>query len=78
MPKRTKKETVKDIAVRRTAWDHAVEMVVPIIEDHGLEEYKVNYPGSTIFHTSNSSMTKVDQNVDHIIHVAEWLLEPIV
>lgn len=73
MEKRTKKEIIKSMSVKRVAWDHAVEMIVPILEDHKLQEYKVN---AGPFNTG-STMTKVDQNVDHIIHVAEWLLEPL-
>lgn len=64
--------TNNDIVVRRVVFESANELVKPIIEQHGLEEYK---QGSVAFFSTPSTMTKVDQHIDQIIRVADWLLD---
>jgi hypothetical protein len=54
---------------RRVAWEAATELINPIIEQHGLEEYKSGNP-----FTSMSTFSKVDQHIDHTIKVANWLI----
>ncbi len=66
-------EIINSMSIRRTAWDNATEMVVPIIEDHGLAEYPV---GGNVL-VPGSKMTRVDQNINHILQLADWLLEPL-
>lgn len=73
MEKRTQEDLLETIAIRRTAWLNAVEMVVPIVEDHGL----VPYESKSVMFFGGSTVTKVDQNIRHIENVADWLLEPI-
>lgn len=57
--------------VRINAWMTAKDLVDPIVEQHGIEKY---VPGSTIF-GSGSTVTPVQQHINHIFEVAEWLLE---
>ena len=55
---------------KREAWLCAVDMVEPIIEEHALEQYSVDsLAGTTMTHT------ELDQHIDQIIRVADWLLE---
>jgi hypothetical protein len=56
---------------RLEAWQYAAELVNPIVEQHGLERYS---PGANIFSTGISVMTPVEQHINHILNVAEWLL----
>lgn len=58
---------------RLVAWSAAAEAVKPIVEQHGLEPYGA---GGNIF-APTTRFTKVDQHIDHIMRVADWLLEPI-
>lgn len=55
------------------AWTLAAELVKPIIEQHTLKQTS---PGSSMFATGNTVITPVDQHIEHIIGVAEWLMEP--
>lgn len=52
------------------AWATASGLVEPIVQQHGLEDYK----GGANFMTTGSTFSKVEQHIDHILHVAEWLL----
>lgn len=45
--------------------------VEPIIDKHGLEPYVL---GSSIFNPT-SKFTKVDQHLDQVLRIADWLLE---
>lgn len=56
---------------RFKAWQLATQMVGPIIEEYGVEPYRVN---GGPFNTG-TTMTKVDQTIDSLIRVADWLLE---
>lgn len=63
----------EDVAARQVVWSIATELVIPIIEDHGLEPFRsgpqnILVPGPHL-------VTKVDQNLDAIIRVADWLLD---
>lgn len=71
MRKATTYTVPESMLERRAAWEIATELVIPIIEDHGLEEYKTG----PAFLTHGTTMTKVDQNVENIIRVANWLLD---
>lgn len=52
------------------AWQRAVDMVEPIIEEYALERYSVdNINGAT------TTFTEIDQHIDQIIRVADWLLD---
>jgi len=57
---------------RIKAWKKASELVEPIIERHGLEIVAV---GGAMFTNPPVKHTKVDQHIDHIMRVAEWLRE---
>ena len=57
---------------RKKAWKKAAHLVEPIVEKHGLKQYA---PGASIFVTGTSVSTPVDQHINHILTVAEWLLE---
>lgn len=61
----------EQLAERLTVWDRAAELVAPIVEKHGLETYKV---GSTVISYGTSTFTSVDQHIDHILRVANWLI----
>lgn len=64
------------ISARAAVWNMAKEMVDPIIEADGVEEYRMSTnPSASIFHANNTTMTKVDQHLGHIEQVANWLLE---
>lgn len=52
------------------AWIKASELIKPIIDEHTLEVYK---SGAIPFGPS-STVTKVDQHIDHNMRVADWLL----
>jgi hypothetical protein len=61
---------LNEVAARKLVWQAATELVVPIIEDHGLLEIK------TVHSMVNSvTTTAVEQNIDHIMRVADWLME---
>lgn len=62
--------TNEEVARRITTWNTARDMVQPIVAIHGLEEYRSGAPFG-----QQSTFTKVDQHLDHIMHVADWLLE---
>lgn len=57
--------------VRINAWMTAKELVDPIVEQHGLKQHS---PGANIFSTGPSVITEVQQHINHIFEVAEWLL----
>lgn len=67
----TKSEFEEVVTRRLDAWNCASSLVSPIVELHGLTEYKSN---STIL-AGGYTTTAVDQHVGHIIHVANWLLD---
>lgn len=50
----------------------AVTLVDPIIQEHGLQDQEGS---KNIFMTQGVSFSKVDQHVDHVIRVADWLGE---
>lgn len=61
--------TQMKISKRSHIWKHATELVAPIIEQHGLETYK-----SGSMFGPYSTFTPVDQHIEQIIRVADWLL----
>lgn len=65
-------EFTQAVLERKAVWEMAAELVIPIVEDHGLEEYRSG--PSNILMPAPHVTTKVDQNIDHIIRVADWLL----
>lgn len=74
--KYTSDEVPLIITARRMGWERAVEMVEPIIDKYGVEDYYIGPVG--IFSSAiRTTSTKVDQNIDHILRVADWLLEPV-
>lgn len=58
------------IVQRRATWDMASDLVAPLVEFHGVEDYSI---GQLLNQTSK--FTKVDQHLEHILRVADWLLE---
>lgn len=56
---------------RLKAWEQASQLVASIIAEHGLEIYK----GAAPAFSTPSIFTKVDQHIDHIMNVANWLLQ---
>ena len=67
---KTVEEQKAELCQRRVVWDWASEMVAPIVEQHELKEYSM---GSTFNRVSTT--TVVDQHLDHIMRVADWLLD---
>lgn len=63
----------EQVAARAEVFKVARNLVGPIIEKHGLTRYQVG--GSII--TPGSSVTEVDQSLDAITRVADWLMEDI-
>jgi hypothetical protein len=59
------------VSTRTAAWNMASELVEPIVDRHGLEKYST---GPNIF-AQTFKTTCVDQHIDHIMRVADWLLE---
>lgn len=57
------------IEERIEAWLAAKELIAPIIIEHGLEEYR---SGPVFGHIS--TVTKIDQHIDHVTHLANWLI----
>jgi hypothetical protein len=55
---------------RVDAWNAAIGLIEPIVEAHGLEEY---HTSQTPF-TRGSTFTKVDQHINHVLNVANWLI----
>ena len=55
------------------AWKKATEFVDPIVEKHGLQDVR---EGQVIFTTGFVS-TKVNQHINHIMDVANWLLDEV-
>lgn len=62
---------LEKVNLKKQVWLTAQELVVPLVEDHGLEETK---SGGMLF-VAPHTVTKVDQNIDAIQRVADWLLE---
>lgn len=58
------------VDARKKVWDMAEEMISPIIEKHGLELYSTS--GSLI--SASGVWTPVDQHLNHIFTLAEWLV----
>ncbi len=53
---------------RTEAWVTASKLVQPIVNEYELEDY----PVGPMFTASTN--TKVDQHINHIMNVADWLL----
>lgn len=64
-------QTAKKVAKKVSSFIAAQELVDPIIDKHGLEQYSV---GPNIF-AQTSKVTAVDQHIDQTLRVADWLLE---
>lgn len=63
---------------RLDAWITAEALVGQIVAQHGLEEIKETTGMLTSVITSTpvtNPSTKVDQHIEHIMNVANWLLE---
>lgn len=63
---------------RLDAWITAESLVGRIVEQHGLEEIEETAGMLTSIITSSpvtNPSTKVDQHIEHIMNVANWLLE---
>lgn len=58
-----------NIAKRVVIWEKAVSMVNPIIEKHGFKTYRLGDPFG-----NGSTFTEVDQHVEAILRVADWLI----
>lgn len=56
---------------RRKAWSHAEEIVTPLLEKHGIEEYRSTH---AVF-VPTTPVTKIEQHLDAIERVATWLLD---
>lgn len=57
---------------RLKAWNDASELVEPIVEKHGLNQIS---PGGNMFGNGPAILTPVDQHIEHIFTVAEWLMK---
>jgi hypothetical protein len=58
------------IIEKRIALQNAKEVLDPIVEQHGLDDFK-NVTNAF----SNNVQTKVQQHLDHIITLADWFLD---
>ena len=56
---------------RLKALGAAKHVVDPLVEQHGLEPYQMGAPAFT----RGSTVTKVDQHIDNLLRVADWLLD---
>lgn len=61
---------LEKLRVRLNAFNMAAGLVDPMVLNHGLAEYQTRNP----ILGSGTTITVVDQHIDHIIRVAEWLL----
>lgn len=52
----------------------AEEILGKIIDQHGLEDYELQ-TSFVIGPSRTTRMTQVDQHLDHVIRIADWLLE---
>lgn len=57
---------------RATVWRLAEQMVSGLVEQHGLQEIKT----SGVLFAPPSPVTAVEQHLDAIERVANWLLDP--
>jgi hypothetical protein len=55
---------------RFEAWQMAYAMVTPIVEQHGLQTYRNGSPFGP-----GVTYTPVEQHVEQVTRVADWLLE---
>jgi len=62
----------KPITVKQRfdVWEIASKMVAPIIEQHDLEVLTTGNAFTNSFKTS-----KVEQHIEHILKVADWLMD---
>ena len=67
----TAEEEYNRVQRRIDIFEKACELVAPIIERHGVENYKI---GNQVM-VHGTTMTKSEQHIDHILRVADWLLE---
>lgn len=61
------------IMLRKSVWLQAAEMIDPVVDKHGLEQYALG--PAPVFTTPPNKMTPVDQHLGHIQQVADWLME---
>lgn len=71
MTPETKEVMDKRIAHREQIFIKASVMLEPIVEQHGIADHRDG--GSAIF-VSAPMVTKIDQHLDHIMRVADWLM----
>lgn len=64
------KITPEEVASRGIVWDSASIRVGSLVEQHGLEEFRTGAPFQ-----HQTTITKIDQHIDQIIRVADWLLD---
>lgn len=57
---------------RKTAWEIAQELLTPIFEKHGIEQFNLSSGNPFV---AGSPVTKVEQHLDAIERVASWLLD---
>lgn len=55
---------------RLEAWEIATKLIEPLVEKHEIETYRTGAPFA-----QSSVTTKIDQHLEHILTVADWLLE---
>lgn len=60
-----------NLLIRQAAFNEAGKMIDPIIEQHHLVDYK----SSSMAFTTGTTVTCVEQHLDAIIRVADWLME---
>ena len=60
-----------NLLIRQAAFNEAGKMVDPLVEKHGLTPYRA--PG--VAFTTPSTISNVEQHLDAIIRVADWLME---
>lgn len=70
MTPETKEVMDKRIAHREQIFIKASVMLEPLVEQHGIEDHK---DGGAIF-VNGATVTKIDQHIDHIMRIADWLM----
>ena len=54
------------------AWIQAAALVQPIVDQHGITEQKL---GGGMFMNATTAHTPVSQHLEHIVNIADWLLD---
>lgn len=65
--------TIEDVAHKKIIFEMARDLVEPLTEKYELQTVRTGSVFTTI-----SETTPIEQHLDHILRVADWLVEPTV